>query len=220
MSTESQRAGWGAMIAAFVGIAAVIGILVSASQNPPSHGTPTLTATRGVPGEEPSFARGGEMEPRSEPAATVRSPTDAETRGALDGSVRLASAPPVAVPASPVAAEGPPPDEIAIPAPPVALSLERRYEATAFVTDLLTVRIDLLEEEIEAARTAGATIRVRQLEANRAVLIEEAARLNRITRDLERDLGRTGIAPPEEVAQTGDDEPTEGDPEEGLALEE
>lgn len=209
MSSESQRAGWGAVIAAVIGIGAVVGILVSASQGVPAREPLTLTATRGVPSAEVAAGPSG-IAPGSVAASSPSSPTSAhaDAGDGRDGAVPVLTPPPApvaALPSVPEAAPRPPPAE---------LTPERRYEATAFVADLITVRLDQVRIELAEARAAHEPIRVRHLEANLAVLTEEAARLNGITRALERDLGRPGAsdeapAPDEATEETSAEDPAE-----------
>jgi hypothetical protein len=191
MTNESQKAGAVAVIAAVAGIAAVIGILVWAGQDDPARPEPTLTATRGFPeADEPRYGAVTSAPPTMPPRRT-----DAGVGSGLDGAVALPRVPILGERASADIVPSGRAEDLRWPPPSAELTPERRYEATAFVADLIIVRLDQMRTELEEARAAGDAVRIRRLEANLAVLAEESARLNGIARGLERDLGRTGAAP-------------------------
>lgn len=218
MSTESQRAGMGAILAAAIGLIAVMAILVAnrggtsrdtvrgSSSEPgrgiewsgPEDGTRGDGAREAVGGED---TEGGALEDREdEPGELALSgPRDAGA-GPEGGIPREVSAVEPAVASAPAAPE--------LPRRRRELTPEERYEAHAFLNDMVVLRIDNLRNEIAAAREAGDERTLRRLEPALEVLEEEAERLDGRRRELERALGRPGIGPVEgESAASPSDDP-------------
>ncbi len=219
MSTESQRAGMGAILAAAIGLIAVMAILVAnrggtsrdtvrGSSSEPGRGIEWSGPEDGTRGDGAREAVGGEdtegvaLEDREdEPGELALSgPRDAGA-GPEGGIPREVSAVEPAV-ASPVASAPAAPE---LPRRRRELTPEERYEAHAFLNDMVVLRIDNLRNEIAAAREAGDELTLRRLEPALEVLEEEAERLDGRRRELERALGRPGIGPVEGAASPSDD---------------
>lgn len=196
---DAQRAGQVAVFAAVLGLVAVVGILMSVNRE--AHVEAEAAAARGLTEEsylEASTSRAvvpADVEGAPEPeAADVERAEEGEPErervlpsvvlgvgidaGASEAGVLALE--PVVFPAS---------AHLDHPLTP-----EERYESNAFVLDVITVRADILREELEAARAAGRPALVRRLERNLAALEVESDRLASRGRAMERELGLPGTA--------------------------
>lgn len=219
MSTENERAGWGAILAAGAGLSAVVAILVLANQE-----AATVRPEDAPRAARESTRRSGHLS--SMPIGDPNSPAGTRARSA---SADAGVGPEGGVPS--LAAElEPMPHSVTLPSGlpavsvtplgtpagaatgPVELTPEQRYEAHAFLVDLVALRIDTLRTEVAEARTRGDATRLRRLEPALSVLEEEIVSLEARSRELERALGRH--------REATEDEPTEDEPTEDEAPEE
>ncbi len=198
---DARRAGQVAVAAAVLGLVAVVAILMSVNREE------AVEASRGLSSDDETVVSSPEArrigpESRTETSAssgaapppfilTLPSATPTAARGASgpvddggrgDAGMEVAELgiEPVIVPAR---------AELDHPLTP-----EERYEANAFVLDVLTVRADIVREELAAAREAGRPVLVRRLERNLAALERESERLAAQGREMERGLGLPGTS--------------------------
>lgn len=214
MNDESQRAGMGAILAAAIGLLAVLAILVA---NRGSSVSDTTGPVRGAPSEPVrgvgwSERGAGESGAGERPLEDGTASESAEEGGRVvpssshdagsgpEGGVAREAVTVTEVAATPSASEAPPPRRR-------ELTPEERYEAHAFLNDLVVLRIDNLRNEIATARAAGDEPTLRRLEPALEVLEEEAVRLDLRRRELERGLGRPGLG--EEGEEANDEAPSE-----------
>jgi hypothetical protein len=196
---DAKRAGQVAVGAAVLGLLAVVGILISVNRDAALETSRGLSLEEGIPatgsGPAPSTAETGAMGAVGEVETEVDPATPAASLAPARGGVISPSAPlgdagggdagmpalePVIFPAS---------AHLDHPLTP-----EERYESNAFVLDVLTVRADILREELAAARSGDRPALVRRLERNLAGLEAESERLAIRGRAMERELGLAGTS--------------------------